>query len=62
MNEFTPITQRKAITMDYEEYLKYVKIEKLLHDAIADIINTNIINDIKAKYIDIADKLNKGEI
>lgn len=62
MNEFTPITQRKAITMDYEEYLKLEKRAKTLNVIVSDIINAKSLDAIQAKYLKILDEIQNGEI
>ena len=62
MNEFTPITQRKAVTMDYEEYLKLEKRAKTLNVIVSDIINAKSLDAIQAKYLKILDEIQNGEI
>ena len=61
MNEFTPITQRKAITMDYEEYLKLEKRANSFGLIITDIINSESLDNLKSKYLKILDEIQRGE-
>lgn len=61
MNEFTPIIQRKKITMDYEEYLKLEKRANSFGFIITDIINAESLDNLKSKYLKILDEIQRGE-
>lgn len=61
MNEFTPIIQRKTITMDYEEYLKLEKMANSFGFIITDIINAESLDNLKSKYLKILDEIQRGE-
>lgn len=62
MNEFTPIIQRKAITMDYEEYLKLERRANVVNIIVDDIINAKSLDIIQTKYLKILDEIQNGEI
>lgn len=64
MENFTPIIQRKAITMDYEEYLKLEKRANSLGIVVADIMSAESLGDLgdlKSKYLKIVDEIRTGE-
>lgn len=61
MKNFTPIIQRKAITMDYEEYLKLEKRANSFGVIVTDIMNAESLDDLKLKYSKILDEIQKGE-
>lgn len=50
MENIIPITQRKIITMDYEEYLKLEIKAKAFDKAINDIFVAQSLSDLKQQY------------
>ena len=58
--QFTPLTERKAITMDYEEYLKLEKKANMLETVIADIISSKSLNALQNKYKALIGETDKG--
>lgn len=58
----TSLNQRKAITMDYEEYIKLEKAYNAFYVVITDIMNAKSLEDIKQKYSAMLDEINKEYI
>jgi hypothetical protein len=53
-----PLTQRKIITMDYEEYIKLEKYTSAFRVVVDDIMNAKSIEDLREKYAIMLDKIN----
>lgn len=59
--QFTPLTERKIISMDYEEYLKLEKRAIAFNVAIKDIINAKSLDELQLSYKSLLEDVNKGE-
>lgn len=59
--QFTPLTERKIISMDYEEYLKLEKSAIAFNAVIKDIINAKSLDELQLSYKSLLEDVNKGE-
>ncbi len=59
--QFTPLTERKIISMDYEEYLKLEKRAIAFNVVIKDIINAKSLDELQLSYKSFLEDVNKGE-
>ena len=59
--QFTPLTERKIISMDYEEYLKLEKSAIAFNVVIKDIINAKSLDELQLSYKSFLEDVNKGE-